>query len=159
MKMSSLEEYGLRCLLQVAILESKGPVSIGEIALREGLSTDYTAKLMRVLRTGGLVTSTRGKDGGYRLARPADEITVQHAIEALDGPVFDDGFCSSHTGKQSLCVHSTGCAIRGLWHWIGTALTAALGRITIADLTQGEAFVTAALPSLEQDSLEQEATA
>jgi Rrf2 family protein len=159
MKLSAQEEYGLRCLLQVALLERNGPAQIAEIANREGLSHEYTAKLMRVLRQADLVVSVRGAGGGYRLARPADEITVQHAIEALDGPLFHGGFCADHRGKQVRCVHSTGCAIRGLWRWVGSALEVVLGRITLADLARGEAFVDAALPELPADLASEEASA
>ena len=60
MQLSAKEEYGLRCLLQVARHEGAEPLRIPEIAAREGLSPEYTAKLMRALRQGGLVVSTRG---------------------------------------------------------------------------------------------------
>lgn len=154
MKLSSTEEYGLRCLLQVAKLESASPVPITEVAAREGLSADYVAKLLRVLRKAGLLTSVRGAQGGYRLARPAAEITVHDALVALDGPLYDGAFCEAHSGRELSCVHSTGCAIRGLWRWIGTALEQALSGITLADLTRGEAFVSGSLPPLSTPTTE-----
>src|SRR5690606_28869763 len=120
--------------VQVALAGDAAPVQITEVAEREGLSPEYAAKLLRVLRQGGLVTSVRGAGGGYRLARPADAITVYEAIEVLDGNLFDDGFCQAHTGKGAVCVHSTACSIRGLWKWIGLALERVLEQITLADL-------------------------
>ena len=138
MKLSAQEEYGLRCLLQVAQRSGPEPVQIPDIAAAEGLSPEYVAKLMRVLRQGGLVVSIRGATGGYRLARPASAITLQQAIEVLDGPLFNDSFCEAHTGQGPHCVHSpTACSIRTLWRWVGGALDKVLRQITLADLISG----------------------
>ena len=142
MKLSAQEEYGLRCLVQVAQHEAPAPLQISEIAAAEGLSPEYVAKLMRVLRQGGLVSSTRGAGGGYHLARPADQITLQEAIVVLDGPLFPEGFCAAHTGQQTSCVHGAAphradCNIRTLWTWMGSALDRVLRQITLADLIAG----------------------
>lgn len=145
MKMSSAEEYGLRCLLQVAQRRGTDPVGISEIAGAEGLSPEYTAKLLRILRRGGLVVSTRGARGGYRLARPAHEITVWSVINVLDGPLIPDAYCQMHTGKLSDCVHSTACSLRALLSHIALNLEHVLRHITLADLTQTEEVVTARL--------------
>jgi Rrf2 family protein len=147
MKLSSQEEYGLRCLLQVAMHRPSGaPAQIAMIAGGEGLSPEYVAKLMRVLRQGGLVVSTRGASGGYHLARPASQITLQQVIEVLDGPLFRDSFCTSHTGQANACVHTpTECSIRTLWRWVGGALEKVLDQITVADLVAGPHTVSNAL--------------
>ncbi len=76
MHILAIEEYGLRCLLQVAFHPGPGPMTAPEIARAEGLGPEYVAKIMRTLRMRGLVVSTRGAAGGYRLARPADQIGV-----------------------------------------------------------------------------------
>ena len=148
MKLTSQEEYGLRCLLQIARHDHDGPVSIAEVALREGMSVDYVAKLVRVLRKQDLLVSVRGAQGGYQLARPADQITVHDAIMALDGPLYDNTFCEAHSGTHAACVHSTRCSLRGLWTWVGSAIEQVLAGITLADLAKGEPFVTNALPPL-----------
>ena len=72
MHLSAQEEYGLRCLVQLARHVGEEPMRIQEIARAEGLSSEYVAKLMRILRNGNLVDSTRGASGGYRLPQ-ADE--------------------------------------------------------------------------------------
>src|SRR5262245_47549595 len=72
MKISSQEEYGLRCLLRLARAED-GQLSIADIAAGEGLSVPYVAKLLTVLRQGGLIDSVRGRAGGYHLAQPPEE--------------------------------------------------------------------------------------
>lgn len=148
MRLSAQEEYGLRCLLQVALHRGDEPVQIADIAAAEGLSPEYVAKLMRVLRQGGLVTSTRGAGGGYRLARPADDITLMQVIEVLDGPLFPQDFCASHAGQVPSCVHGSArsdCGIRTLWRWVGGALEGVLRKVTLADLTGGPSMVGAAL--------------
>ena len=76
MHITAQEEYGLRCLLRVAKHDSGDPIRTQEVAVSEGLSLEYAAKLMRILKKGGFVVSTRGSAGGYLLARPARDITV-----------------------------------------------------------------------------------
>jgi Rrf2 family protein len=138
MKMSSAEEYGLRCLLQVAQRPGPEPVGISEIAAAEGLSPEYTAKLMRILRRGGLVISYRGAKGGYALSRDPAAITVWEAINVLDGPLIPDGHCEIHSGKLPSCVHGTECSLRVLLRWIAVDLERTLRTITLADLIHTE---------------------
>lgn len=137
MRLTSQEEYGLRCLLRLAKKEAREPVSIQEIADGEGMTSEYVAKLMRVLREGGLVASTRGAGGGYRLVRPAADVTIWDALEVLGGEFFPGGFCDSHPGQLRDCVHTTDCSIRALWRGINTMLRSALSGITLADLMRG----------------------
>jgi len=137
MRLSSQEEYGLRCLLRLARKEAREPVSIQEIADAEGMTPEYVAKLMRVLREGGLVQSTRGAGGGYRLVRPPADVTIWQALEVLGGDFFSDSFCDSHPGQRRDCIHTTDCSIRALWKGINTMLRSALSGITLADLMRG----------------------
>ena len=147
MRLSAQEEYGLRCLVQVAMKDRVGEsAQIPNIATAEGMSPEYVGKLMRVLRQGSLLVSTRGATGGYRLARPANEITLMQIIEVLDGPLFADSFCTSHTGQNASCVHSpTACSIRFVWRWVGGALDKVLTQITLADLVAGPSSVSTAI--------------
>ena len=69
----------------VAAAAGDTPVSISQIARAEGLSPEYAAKLLRILREGGLIVSVRGAGGGYKMARPPSEITMWEAVEVLDG--------------------------------------------------------------------------
>ena len=141
MHMLSQEEYGLRCLLQVsrrAATPADRPLTIPEIAEAEGLSAEYAAKLMRALRQGGLLNSTRGAGGGYRLARPPEEITTWQVVEALGGSFFPEGFCDSHPGQLRDCVHSADCSVRVLWDRVEGAVRGVLDSVTLADLTRNE---------------------
>ncbi len=138
MQLLAQEEYGLRCLLQVARHPGSRPLSIAEIAEAEGLSPEYTAKLMRALRKGQLVVSTRGAGGGYHLARSANEITPWEVIQVLGGSFFDDDFCDNHPGLLRDCVHTTDCAVRSLWRKVEGAVRELLQSITLEDLQQRE---------------------
>lgn len=138
MQLLASEEYGLRCLLQVSRAEDGAPVSISQIATNEGLSPDYTAKLMRELRMGGLVESVRGTAGGYRLARPADAISVWSALQVLGGAFFSEAFCECHGGQQRQCVRSSDCSLRALWRAVQAALRETLEKISLADLQRDE---------------------
>lgn len=141
MKMSSAEEYGLRCLLQVAQRPGTEPVGISEIAAAEGLSPEYTAKLMRILRRGGLLKSFRGAKGGYLLSRPAQEISVWEALTILDGPLIPDGYCTIHSGKLPRCVHKTECSLRVLLQWISIDLERTLRNVYLTDLIHSESTI------------------
>lgn len=136
MHLLAQEEYGLRCLVQLARHRGSSPLTIPEIAAAEGLSPEYTAKLMRALRQGGLVMSTRGAAGGYRLARPAEEVTAWEVLEKLGGSLFPESFCDSHPGSLRDCVHSTACSIRSLWRSVEGAVRGVLEHVTVADLAR-----------------------
>lgn len=147
MKMSTQEEYGLRCLLRLGREPEGGSLTIAELSGREGLSVPNAAKMMRVLRRAGLVVSTRGKDGGYALSRPADRIRVSEALAALGGRIFDAGFCDTHSGGSSaLCAHMGDCSIRSVWRLLQDAIDGVLGRMTLKDLLRNESDMRAWSP-------------
>ena len=149
MQLLAQEEYGLRCLL--ALARHADPRTIHEIAAAEGLSPDYAAKLLRELRRGGLVESTRGAAGGYRLARAAGAITAWDAIEVLGGALFPEGFCECHPGRAERCVRSQDCALRAIWRAADEAVRSVLSRVTLADLLTSESAMCTrlhAIPSL-----------
>ncbi|HLB59561.1 MAG TPA: Rrf2 family transcriptional regulator, partial [Bdellovibrionota bacterium] len=118
MKITALEEYGLRCLLQVAREPEGSLLTVSEIAQREALSSEYVAKIMSLLRRGELVESIRGVSGGYRLAKPAREISISALSSAVSNPLYVDGFCTGHRGLATECVHKDDCGIRFLWQEI-----------------------------------------
>lgn len=138
MQLLAQEEYGLRCLLALARHAGPEPHTIHEVARAEGLSADYAAKLLRELRRGGLVESTRGAAGGYRLARPAAEISVWDAIQVLGGALFPEAFCACHPGQRRDCVHQADCSIRSLWRLVDHTVRELLSGISLADLERNE---------------------
>jgi Rrf2 family iron-sulfur cluster assembly transcriptional regulator len=134
MKLTSLEEYGLRCLLRVGRAGSEGSVTISELSRSEGISEPNVAKMMRLLRTAGLVQSTRGQAGGYALARPADRISLGEAVAALGTPLYKASFCDTHGGAGRLCTHMPDCSIRSVWRMVQRAVDDVLEKITLKDL-------------------------
>jgi Rrf2 family transcriptional regulator, iron-sulfur cluster assembly transcription factor len=100
MKFSTQEEYGLRCLLRISKAESPNGLTIPEISQLEGLSASNVGKILRLLRLGGFIESARGQTGGYKLARPAEEIVVGEVLEVLGGKLFQDNFCFDHSGMS-----------------------------------------------------------
>ena len=138
MKLSSQEEYGLRCLLRLGREPEGGSLTIAQLSGQEGISAANVAKMMRVLRRARLVTSTRGKDGGYALHRPADQIRVSEVLAALGGRLFDAGFCDTHSGMTGLCAHMGDCSIRSVWRMLQDAIDGVLGRMTLKDLLRNE---------------------
>ncbi len=145
MKLSAQEEYGLRCLLRVARAEKDDCQTIPQISAAEGLTTHHVAKLMRILRRGDFVKSTRGQAGGYTLARPAVEITILQVLNTLGGPVFGPRFCERHTGTAGVCRNHKECTIRCLWKTIQSYLDELLGQTTLRDLLDNEAQLLAKL--------------
>jgi Rrf2 family protein len=138
MKLSSQEEYGLRCLLQVARHDPEGSVTIPAIARIEGLSSPHVAKLMRSLRRGGFVKSVRGQSGGYKLARTPDHINIGEVLAWLGGRLFEASFCSMHAGMAKLCTHTVECSIRSLWQSVQHVVDQVLAKVTLLDLLGGE---------------------
>ena len=134
MKITAQEEYGLRCLLQLARHHGPEPLTVAVIAEEEGLSIPYVGKLMNHLRQSHMVESVRGRSGGYTLTKPAEEITLADALEALGGSFFSAGFCDAHNGTHARCVHLGDCSIRSLWGVLGDIFDRVLRRTTLADL-------------------------
>lgn len=138
MKLSSQEEFGLRCLLQIARMGDGGSLTITEMSQREGISSPNVAKIMRILRRAGLVKSTRGKAGGYSLSRPAAALPVGEVLGSLGGRLFDTGFCDRHSGLEQLCLNNSDCSIRPVLRHIQEAVDQVLGRLTIQSLLRSE---------------------
>ena len=137
MKLSAQEEYGLRCLLQLARQASGESLAIPEISQAEGITHHNTAKLLRILRQGGIVASARGQHGGYKLAKPPDEIAVADALAVLGGRLYDDRFCDHFAGSKDNCTHSpAACSVRALWYQVQQAVDQILAETTLADLLQ-----------------------
>lgn len=138
MKISAKEEYGMRCLLQLAKEGEDRSLSISQIAEREGLSVQNTAKIMHLLKKNGFIKSVRGLHGGFLIAKPARDITVWEVMERLSSGPYDDTFCQTHTGEKTVCVHQGNCGIRPVWAMIVSHLKGALSRMSIAELVADE---------------------
>lgn len=142
MKISAQEEYGLRCLVQLANLSDGDSLTLPQIAEREGISTANAGKLMWLLNKAGFVNSTRGTKGGYFLARPAGDIYLNEIIKVLDEDVLSS-HCESYTGVLDSCIHKGDCGIRPVIVGLHEIVENALSRITLASLVGDEKAVDA----------------
>jgi len=138
MKFSAQEEYGLRCLLEVARLREGQSLTIPEIGRLQGLSPANVAKLMAILRKAGFVEATRGQNGGYSLARPADQIVVGEVLAALGGRLYEEGFCDRFVRSGKDCSCTVSCALRALWSRVQQAVDGVVNRVTVADILSAD---------------------
>jgi Rrf2 family protein len=137
MKISAQEEYGLRCLVQLATLADGESLTLPQIAEREGISVANAGKLMWLLNKAGFVHATRGTKGGYSLARPATQIRLNEVIKVLDADVLSN-HCENYTGILDSCVHKGDCGIRSVIVGLHEIVENALSQITLAQLVGSE---------------------
>ena len=142
MKISAQEEYGLRCLVQLANLPAGESLTLPQIAEREGISQANAGKLMWLLNKAGFVQAIRGTKGGYTLARNASEIRLSEVIKVLDDDEIQS-HCGSYTGVLDVCVHKGDCGIRPVIVGLHEIVQEALSQITLAQLVGDEAKVDA----------------
>jgi Rrf2 family protein len=141
-RLSAPEEYGFRCVLQIAREGEEGGLTIPEIARREGMTLANVGKIMGILKRGRLVRSVRGRQGGYRLSRPADKISVADVLVAMSGDVYRAGFCGrERRARKASCIHSGDCSIRSLWSVLDRILRRVLEQTTVKDLIRSEPFM------------------
>ncbi|HKQ73075.1 MAG TPA: Rrf2 family transcriptional regulator [Blastocatellia bacterium] len=149
MKITAQEEYGLRCILQLAReqiansdsnLESDA-IFVRDIAEREGLSVAYVEKILWTLSRSGIVESVRGPKGGYRLTSPASEISLGQVMRALGGIPSEEEICSQFTGNQDICVHHDGCGLKPVWTSISDFVNSVFDGVPISSLLNGSVDV------------------
>ncbi|HYJ87516.1 MAG TPA: Rrf2 family transcriptional regulator [Pyrinomonadaceae bacterium] len=149
MKISAQEEFGLRCLLQLARAETQQEsLTLTQIARLEGISVANAGKLMWILNKAGLVQSQRGTKGGYRLARPASDIHLNEVISVLDNERIET-HCSSYAGILASCVHTGDCGIRPVIVELHQIVDNALAEITLSQVLGTEATVDAVLHKIQ----------
>jgi Rrf2 family protein len=154
MKISAQEEYGLRCLLRIGSSELPEGLTIPDISRLEALSSANVAKLLRILRLGGFIESARGRSGGYKLAKPPDQIVIGEVLAVLGGRIYNPAFCDSHSGINSVCNHIIDCSMRSLWRAVQDAVDVVLNRITLKDMLGNEKVVTQLVAALNTGLVE-----
>jgi len=136
-------EYGVRLLIQLGMHASPQapiPVSLKAIAEAEQLPLAYLERIAALLKKAGLVTSTRGAHGGYLLATPAEEITMDLVVLALEGAIAPmECFVEHPEGEEHrvCCSHQTDgqtCATKLLWTRVQMGVIRSLQRTTLAEL-------------------------
>ena len=145
-------EYGVRLLVELGRQGGENPVSLKAIAEAEGLPLAYLERIVALLKKGGLVESQRGAHGGYRLARPAAEITMDQAVLALEGVVAPMScFVDDEVERKGVqCSHHDdaghGCATKLLWTRVQGGMVEAMRRTTLSELIEFSSRSTTDLP-------------
>ena len=134
MKISTRTEYGIRVLITLARTDVDGPLSLAEIARREKLPHAYLEHLVADLRRAGLVASTRGKAGGYRLGRPAAEIAMTDAVRALEGPLLE--MPCAGVGDLEHCDRPEPCSVHEVFQRVYESLSLSLGTTNLAEVVE-----------------------
>jgi len=132
MRLSTKAQYAVRAMVSLSLHHEEGPVSIKDISAREAISLPYLEQLFVKLRRGEIVTSVRGPGGGYRLARPADEIRVDQIIDSVEETLVPVS-CMDADGS---CQCDEQCVTHTVWQGLGERIRSFLSSITLEDLTR-----------------------
>ncbi len=150
MRLSTRGRYAVMAMVELAARQQgcaadpRGgrPVSLAELAQAQLLSLAYLEQLFGNLRRAGLVASARGPGGGYRLARPADAITISEIVDAVDEPIRATRCEQGSPG----CLAGQRCLTHDLWSELGEQIRLFLGHVTLADVVAGRIIGRAAVP-------------
>jgi Rrf2 family cysteine metabolism transcriptional repressor len=132
MKLSTRAEYGIRVLVALARAEGGGPVSLATVARTQKLPHAYLEQLVGDLRRAQLVSATRGKSGGYRLTRPAAEISLIEAMRALDGPILEMPCAGSD--NLEVCARPQDCSVHDVFQRVHESLEGVLSATNLAEV-------------------------
>jgi len=132
-RVSAKADYAIRATVELAAAGG-GPLKAERIAQAQQIPIKFLENIMADLRQGGLVRSQRGTEGGYWLARPAEEINLAQVIRAVEGPL------ANVRGRRSEEVEFSGSAapLREVWIAVRASLRAVLESVTLADIARGE---------------------
>jgi Rrf2 family protein len=133
MKISTKGRYGLRAMMDLAAHQSEGrPVFLADVAKRQDISEKYLEHIFSALRNAGLVSTLRGRKGGFLLSRAPAEITASDIITALEGrfAVVD---C---VREPKTCDRADACAARDIWGLLGTKIEEVLSGFTLKELAE-----------------------
>jgi len=134
LKVSTKGRYGLRAIVDLAVNDKEGQVSLKSIAERQGLSENYLEQLFASLKKSGLVKSVRGAQGGYMLSKPPKKITVGDVLRSLEGTLcpVDCIDLDMHTS----CNKADVCVTAPVWTKLRDKINEVVDSFTIADLVQ-----------------------
>ena len=127
MKLSTRGRYAVTAMFDIALHHDKGPVSLAEIAQRQGISLSYLEQLFASLRDQGLVKSTRGPGGGYSLAVDSAKIAIADVIDAVD-----ESLDTTRCGGSGDCQDHQRCLTHDLWENLSNQIRSYLSGISLA---------------------------
>ncbi len=142
MKITFKGDYTLKSLIDIGLYQKKGPVSLKEISERNDIPLKYLEQIFIGLKKAGLVRSKRGKEGGYMLAVPADEITVGKIIRLSEGTlrpikcIRPDSSRDLPIEEHQPCSYEGICAMKKLWKKVNNAISNIVDETTLLDLIE-----------------------
>jgi Rrf2 family protein len=132
-RVSAKTDYAIRAALELAAAPDEKPVKGERIASAQGIPLRFLENILMQLRHAGLVDSRRGAEGGYRLARPASDVTLADVIRAIDGPL-----AGVQGGRpETLTFSGTAEPMKDVWIAVRASLRSVLEHITLADVVDG----------------------
>jgi Rrf2 family protein len=134
MRVSAKADYALRAVIELAVIGGESPVKGERIAQAQEIPLKFLENILGDLRHAGIVRSQRGVEGGYWLARPAEEITVAEVVRAVEGPIAN----VRGVGPEQVEYAGSAERLREVWIAVRANLHAVLEEVTIADLARGE---------------------
>ena len=134
MRVSAKADYAVRAALELAAMTDAKPLKRDQIAAAQKIPSKFLETIMLELKHAGIVKSTRGAEGGYALARPAEDISVADVIRAVDGPL------ANVRGERVEVVEYVGAAesLRDLWVAVRASLRRVLESTSLQDVVEGE---------------------
>jgi Rrf2 family protein len=132
-RISAKTDYAVRAAVELAAHSDDHPLKSERISQAQGIPLRFLENILVQLRQGGIVVSRRGAEGGYRLAEPADQITVADVIRAIDGPLA----AVSGERPEKLAFEGTAEPLRDVWVAVRASLRDVLEHVTLADLASG----------------------
>ena len=138
MKLSTRGEYALRALLVLGrdYQEDDSVVRIQEISDQQNIPKRFLEQILNDLKSAGIVESKRGVTGGYRLAMPADQITLASVIRHMEGALAPVSCVSEKFYRRCSCPNEAKCGIRNVMKEVRDAIVNVLERVTVAELCQ-----------------------
>ena len=134
MKLSTKGRYGLRALIDLAMNSEKEAVSISSIAARQNISESYLEQLVGKLKKAGIVLSIRGAQGGYKLAKPASDISVGDILRALEGNL--DAVECPGLKEENGCEGADLCVTKYVWQRINESISHAVDEMKLDQLVE-----------------------
>lgn len=148
MNFTALQINGLKLMLSIAQKSNGEPVQAPLLAEFENLKVGYVGKILFKLRKGGLIQASRGKNGGYSLARKGEEISVFNVLKTLEVKEYDNDVCPN-LRKNSPCAHALDCALRPVMQSIDNYIETLTSSVSLTALIQDEKEMVSQLQHME----------
>jgi Rrf2 family transcriptional regulator, cysteine metabolism repressor len=132
LKISTRGRYATRSMLELTLRNGKDPVRLRDLSRAQKIPLKYLGRLMTAMAAAGLVSSRRGQNGGYVLAKPASDIRVLDILLAVEGPIRP----APCVNDRSRCRRNGACATSQVWTQVRDAVAGVLSGVTLEDLAE-----------------------